>query len=130
MIIMRFDGVLNLGKRRLGQAVFALTTFFAAPVAFAHTAPVNMMPPADATVASPKSIMIHFSGALEPKFSTITVTNAEGHLVNKEQSVISDENKVMTVALPTLSPGVYTVHWVGVSVDTHRSQGDYKFTVK
>jgi copper resistance protein C len=127
---MRFNNVANIQKRWLGWAALASITLWAAPIALAHTAPVNMMPAADATVASPKSIMIHFSGALEPKFSTITVTNAEGHVVNKEQSVISDENKVMTVALPTLTPGVYTVHWVGVSVDTHRSQGDYKFTVK
>ena len=119
-----------LNKRGLAYAFLALLFLGATTVAFAHTAPVSMMPAADATVASPNSIMIHFSGALEPKFSTITVTNAEGHVVNKEQSVISNENKVMTVALPALPPGVYTVHWVGVSVDTHRSQGDYKFTVK
>jgi len=36
----------------------------------------------------------------------------------------------MMVPVPTLAPGVYTVNWVGVSVDTHRSQGEYKFTVK
>jgi methionine-rich copper-binding protein CopC len=36
----------------------------------------------------------------------------------------------MSVALPKLPPGVYTVNWVAVSVDTHRSQGEYKFTVK
>jgi copper resistance protein C len=114
----------------LRQLRFAAGLLIAVSAASAHTAPVSMMPAADATVASPKSIMIHFSGALEPKFSMITVTDASGHVVNKQSSVVGADTKMMTVALPTLVPGVYTVHWVGVSTDTHRSQGDYKFTVK
>ena len=128
--MIRINARCDLNRRGLAHAFCALLFLRTVGVVFAHTAPVSMMPAADATVDSPASIMIHFSGALEPKFSTITVTNAEGHVVNKEQSVISDENKVMTVALPALPPGVYTVHWVAVSVDTHRSQGDYKLTVK
>ena len=100
------------------------------PAAFAHTSPVTMTPAADSTVSAPHDVTITFSGALEPKFSMITVTNAEGHVVNKEASAVGEGAKVMTVALPPLTPGVYTVHWVGVSTDTHRSQGDYKFTVK
>ena len=103
----------------------------ALPAVFAHTSPVTMMPAADSTISAPENVTIHFSGALEPKFSLITVTDASGHVVNKEASVVSGaDGKVMTVALPKLLPGVYTVHWVGVSTDTHRSQGDYKFTVK
>jgi copper resistance protein C len=127
---MRINTALDLHKRGIARSIFALLILESNPAVFAHTAPVSMMPAADATVAYPQSIMIHFSGALEPKFSSITVTNVGGHVVNKEPSVVSSDNKVMTVALPALEPGIYTVHWVGVSVDTHRSQGDYKFTVK
>jgi hypothetical protein len=29
----------------------------------------------------------------------------------------------------TLPPGVYTVNWRAVSVDTHHTQGDFQFTV-
>jgi copper resistance protein C len=36
----------------------------------------------------------------------------------------------MTVVLPPLPSGTYTVHWVAVSVDSHRTQGGYNFTVK
>jgi len=97
---------------------------------FGHTAAVSMTPAADSTVSAPANVTIKFSGALEPKFSTITVTNAEGHVVNKEASAVGSDHKVMTVPLPSLPAGVYTVHWVGVSTDTHRSQGDYKFTVE
>jgi methionine-rich copper-binding protein CopC len=97
---------------------------------FGHTSAKEMSPTADATVASPKEVTIHFSGAMEPKFSSIVVLDATGHVVNKDVSVVGAEAKVMTVPLPALKPGVYTVNWVAVSVDTHRSEGSYKFTVK
>lgn len=120
------------GFSRFGitRVLFVAALLAIAPGAFAHTSAVSMTPAADSTVSAPASVTIKFSGALEPKFSTITVTNGEGHVVNKEASTIGSDNKTMTVALPPLPPGVYTVHWVGVSTDTHRSQGDYKFTTK
>jgi len=107
-----------------------LALFAAAPAAFAHTHPDQMAPAADSTVAAPPAVTIHFSGDLEPKFSSITVTDAGGHVANKQSSTVGPDAKTMTLPLPTLAPGVYTANWIGVSLDTHRSQGDYKFTVK
>jgi copper resistance protein C len=102
----------------------------AVPVAFAHTHPLSMTPAANSTIASPDSITINFSGDLEPKFSSITVANASGKVVSVAKSVVSSTDaKVMTLALPKLPAGVYTVNWVAVSVDSHREKGDYKFTV-
>jgi copper resistance protein C len=117
-------------SRRLRPLAVLLTAAMLVPAAFAHTSPVSMTPAADSTVSSPQNVTIRFSGALEPKFSKITVMDAKGQAVNKEASMVGADTKVMTVALPPLAPGVYTVHWVGVSTDTHRSQGEYKFTVK
>lgn len=119
----------NVSRRlRLIPALFAAAVLI--PAAFAHTSPVTMTPAADSTVSSPQNVTIRFSGALEPKFSVITVTDAKGHIANKETSMVGADTKVMTVSLPPLAPGIYTVHWVGVSTDTHRSQGEYKFTVR
>jgi methionine-rich copper-binding protein CopC len=89
-----------------------------------------MSPAADSTVNAPAKITIKFNGALEPKFSTITVADAAGHPVAKQPSSCTADKLSMTLALPPLAPGVYTVTWVGVSADTHRAQGSYKFTVK
>jgi len=109
--------------------LFLLTLL--AGAAFAHTNLKEAIPAADSTVAAPTNVILHFSGDLEPKFSQITVTDATGHVVNKESSTVGPDTKSMSVTLPaTLKPGVYMVNWVGVSVDTHRSTGDYKFTVK
>ena len=37
---------------------------------------------------------------------------------------------VLRVALPSLAPGEYTVHWAVVSVDTHPTEGHFTFSVK
>lgn len=112
------------------RSFFLATLFIVAPLAIAHTHPTEMMPAAGSTVSAPGNIMIHFSEPLEPKFSSISVIDDGGHVVNKEASVCAPDAKSMSVKLPALKPGTYTVEWVGVATDTHRSQGDYKFTVK
>ncbi len=120
-----------LRKAHLGLTLFVLTLSFAlTSAAFAHTHPAAMTPAADSTVSAPDGVMIHFTGAVESKFSHITVTDATGHVVNKDVSAVSSDGKMVSVTLPKLAPGIYTVNWVAVSVDSHRSQGDYKFTVK
>lgn len=121
----------NFQKFRSAAVVLFCAVFLIIPAAFAHTHPVSMTPAPDSTVEAPASVVMHFSGDMEPKFSSITVSNASGHVVNVEaSSVASDDKKLMSVTLPKLAPGVYTVNWVAVSVDTHRSEGEYKFTVK
>jgi methionine-rich copper-binding protein CopC len=36
----------------------------------------------------------------------------------------------LIVSLPNLADGEYSVSWKVVSVDTHHTNGDFKFTVK
>ena len=37
---------------------------------------------------------------------------------------------LLQVSLPQLPAGTYTVIWHVVSVDTHRTQGHFEFTIK
>lgn len=108
-----------------------LALVLSGPCAFAHSHPVAYSPEPNSVVASPPAVTIHFTATLEPKFSSIKVTDAKGKQVNAKQSrVDSSDAKVMTVALPALNPGSYTVHWVSVALDGHRLEGTYDFTVK
>lgn len=127
---MNFVSFRTIRAKSLAYLLFAAAVAVTVPVSFAHTELVSATPAANSTVSAPKQVTIKFSGALEAKFSKITVTDASGKPVNKEASVVGADSKVMTVGLPVLTPGLYTVHWVAVSIDSHRSQGDYKFTVK
>jgi copper resistance protein C len=110
--------------------LFVLTLLMAA-LAFAHAVPVTMVPAANSTVSAPANVTVHFSEELEPKFSKLTLSNAAGEVISKDPSVVSSTDaKVMTLPLPALGPGVYTVNWTSVALDSHREQGKYKFTVK
>lgn len=106
----------------LPLALFLITPAFA----HAHLKQAN---PADGeTVGAPKQISLEFSEKLEPKFSGASITDAAGHEVNSGPANV--KNAGMTIAVPALKPGVYHVSWHAVSVDTHRTEGNYSFTVR
>jgi copper resistance protein C len=96
--------------------------------AFAH-AHLKMANPAEGeTVAAPKQISMEFSEKLESGLSGASVTDAAGHEVNSGPASVKDMG--VTVPVPALKPGVYHVSWHAVSVDTHRTEGSYSFTVR
>ena len=80
---------------------------------------------------APAKVTITFDGPLEPAFSSLTVTDAAGKQVSTAKSTIdAQQPSVASVALPALAAGKYTVHWVAVASDGHRTHGDYSFNVK
>ncbi|WP_027780049.1 copper resistance CopC family protein [Paraburkholderia caledonica] len=121
--------ILNARLLRVLSAVLALAT---APLAYAHAYPIRQAPSAGSTAAaSQKDVAIDFDDELEPAFSSISVTDAQGKSVVRDKAVVDPTNaKHMSVALNPLSPGVYAVSWVAVAADGHRTQGHYSFTVK
>ena len=61
----------------------------------------------------------------------LTVTDDKGKpVIDGKPSVDASDRKLMKVALANLAPGTYTVSWVAVASDGHRTQGHYAFTVK
>lgn len=111
----------------MGGALLALSPL----AAIAHVFPQKQVPGAGATVASPGQVTITFDGPLEPAFSSLTVTDAAGKQMNTAKSAVdAQQPSVESVALPALPAGKYTVHWVAVASDGHRTHGDYAFNVK
>lgn len=110
----------------------AALTLIVAQAAHAHAHPTHQVPSAGATVsASQKDVAIDFDDGLEPAFSSIAVSDAQGKSVTSSKAVVDPSNKKhMSVALNALTPGVYTVAWVAIATDGHRTQGHYTFTVK
>ena len=101
---------------------------FAAP-ALAHAFLQHAEPGAGATLAAPpRMIKLSFTEKLEPVFSGVAVTDVAGHNVEAAAAQIAGQN--MVVPLRPLAPGTYRVVWHAVSVDTHRTEGAYNFTVK
>jgi methionine-rich copper-binding protein CopC len=101
------------------------------PLALAHAHLKTQTPAADATVAAPTELRLSFSEGVEPSFSQVTVTGADGKSVAvKALNTATGDNKtlIVTPAAP-LAAGKYKVQWQVLSVDTHKSNGDYSFTV-
>lgn len=79
---------------------------------------------------SPREVKLWFTQRVEPAFSRIEVFDAAGKRVDAGDVTIEPgDPKVLRVSLPALAPGTYRVKWRVVSVDTHASEGDFKFDV-
>ncbi|KKB61845.1 hypothetical protein WM40_20810 [Robbsia andropogonis] len=119
-------------RATLTNTALFLTIASAAPLAFAHAHPKTMIPTKDAVVDSaPPAVTINYTEGLAARFSKIDVSDAAGQAVSSGPSTVDPkESTRMSVPLKPLKAGSYTVHWVAVADDGHRTQGDYTFTVK
>jgi methionine-rich copper-binding protein CopC len=118
-------------KRAIASVAGLFAGFIFASTVFAHVFPQKQEPGAGASVTAPSQVKIVFDGPLEPAFSSVTITNAAGNPVNIDKSSVDAHHpEAISVALPPLPAGRYTVHWVAVASDGHRTHGDYAFEVK
>ena len=76
-------------------------------------------------------MVITYTEGVEPKFSTIAVTGPGGKRVDQgEPHLIGGDSKQLAVSLASgLAPGAYSVAWRVTSVDTHKSDGSFQFTL-
>ena len=112
-------------------ALSAVGLVCAAPTAFAHAQLLKSTPGVGSTVASASEIRLKFSEGVESRFSKISLTAAGAAAVPLGAANTGPGDATVLVApiAKPLAPGVYAVHWSAVSNDTHRTQGDFQFTV-
>lgn len=104
-----------------------------APVAaLAHGKLESAVPASGSTVdVAPDALHLAFNEDLEPTFSSIKVFDASGAAVTKNAAKVDASNpRAMTVAVPKLASGTYTVQWVAMTADAHKTKGAYTFKVK
>jgi copper resistance protein C len=96
--------------------------------AYAHAFLDHASPLVGSTVAAaPHEVALTFTQNLEAAFSTVQVTDSKGARVDQGKPQIS--GNTMHVGLKPLAPGRYQVHWHVLSVDTHKTEGNFSFTV-
>ena len=103
--------------------------------AAAHPKLVAASPAANAMVATPAHVHLHFSEKLVPAFSKGDVTMAAmpgmaAMRVASTASVAEDGKTLVITPRTRLASGRYTVEWHVVSTDTHKVAGSYSFKVK
>jgi methionine-rich copper-binding protein CopC len=99
--------------------------------AFAHAFLDHASPAVGSEVSgSPPALDLTYTEPVEPLFSTVQVTDASGVRVDDGKPTTQDDGRILVVKLKTLAPGTYNVAWHVTSVDTHKTEGHFTFSVK
>lgn len=122
-----------VAQRRWYPLLLVLSLLLVWPAAaWSHAHPEQRVPDANAKLQkAPSEVKIRFTEELEPAFSTLKVTDRQGHPVNDGDSQVPNGKPRLLVApLKSLAPGTYTVRWHVVARDGHTTQGHYTFEVE
>ncbi|WP_321940100.1 MULTISPECIES: copper homeostasis periplasmic binding protein CopC [unclassified Paraburkholderia] len=121
---------LNIGQ--LAGLAAAIAISLMPPAALAHGKLESAVPASGSTVdVGPESLQLNFNERLEPTFSYANVSDASGAPITKEKAKVdTSDPRVMTVAVPRLATGTYTVKWGVMTADAHKTNGTYTFKVK
>lgn len=111
--------------------IFVISALFTASMgtaAWAHAFLDHVEPRVGSTVpAAPREFTLTYTQNLEPAFSQVEVSDANGKRVDLGKPSIN--GAVMRVGLKPLTAGTYRVRWHVLSVDTHTTEGSFTFHV-
>ncbi|WP_308635651.1 copper resistance CopC/CopD family protein [Paenibacillus silvisoli] len=98
--------------------------------ASAHAELERAVPEANAKYEqNPKAVELSFNEAIEAKVGSIEVLDSKSRPVTNASAQASEDQQSLTLPLPTLGEGVYTVSYSVVSADGHPVSGSYVFIV-
>jgi methionine-rich copper-binding protein CopC len=109
----------------LVMALLAMTP----AAAWAHAHLSSAYPAENAVVAAPEQVVLGFTQPLEKSFSSIEVQSTDGKRVDDGKPRSAADPTQLIVGVGKLPAGIYKVIWHATSVDTHRSEGSFTFTV-
>ena len=79
----------------------------------------------------PTRVVLWFNERLEAQFSQLSIWNTEGQQVDGgDVQVGPDDSKRLSVGMPTLPAGSYTVKYRVLSVDGHVVEAEFPFTIR
>jgi methionine-rich copper-binding protein CopC len=112
--------------------IAAAATALIAGQASAHARLLTSSPKAGTTVASPQTLVLHYSETIVPTASSVAVTGPGGAPVATGPLALGDKDKrEVTVGFSApLRPGAYKVAWKMHTPDDHSTDGAFAFTVK
>ena len=110
--------------------IIPLLLLFATGEAAAHAFLDHAEPRVGSSTATPPTaITLSFTEPVEADFSRLEVLDHDGRPV-PTGPLEHPAGATVSVSVPALAPGDYTVRWAVVSVDTHPTEGQFRFTVK
>jgi methionine-rich copper-binding protein CopC len=114
----------------LGAAALAAVAIAPAP-APSHAVLVRSSPARRAVLGQPpRRVELVFNERLEAAYSSLSVWSADGVRVDgRDVLVNAADPRVLSVGLPEVSPGTYTVRFRVLSVDGHVVESSFPFSV-
>jgi copper resistance protein C len=114
----------------LRLVTFVLALAAGAVAAHAHAYLDHASPLVGSTVtAAPREVRLWFTQALEPRFTAAQLRSGSGAVVATGR-VDPANPKEIVIPVRALAPGKYQVLWKVLSVDTHRTEGNFSFEIK
>jgi methionine-rich copper-binding protein CopC len=121
-----------VGRWAVSLGLLGLVAAMPAGPASSHATLVRSAPPARAILGRPpERVLLWFSEPIEPAFSSASVWSASGAQVDRRDARVDPgDPRQLSVTLPALDAGTYTVRCRVVSVDGHVFEASFSFTVK
>lgn len=112
-------------------ALAASVLAMAALPARAHADLVKSVPAAGAVItAAPTELYLEFDETLVAVGTKVELVDGAGKVIALPKVTVDAANpKALTVPVPTLITGIYTVRWNALSNDGHAEKGSYQFTL-
>lgn len=103
-----------------------------AAIGWAHAYLVKSVPARRAVLLrAPTRVQLWFNERLEPQFSHLSVWDREGKQVDfGDVQVDPEDPKKLSVSVPPLPSGTYTVKFRVLSVDSHIVDDKFPFTIR
>lgn len=110
-------------------ALIALVLLLALPAgALGHATLLKTTPGSSGVVnAPPQTVTLEFSEPVEPRFASVSVTDAPGNQLADGRPTA--EGNTLVVPVKALGEGWYLVYWRVVSTDGHPIRGAFTFAV-
>ncbi|NVZ99936.1 copper homeostasis periplasmic binding protein CopC [Pseudomonas gingeri] len=115
-------------KKALNTVVL-LGACVAAGSVFAHAHLKSETPAADSTVSAPSELRLVFSEGVEAALTKVELSSGGTPVAASIASDPADKKILVVTPAAPLKAGNYKVEWHAVSVDTHKSEGNYDFKV-
>ncbi|RWR03826.1 hypothetical protein ED28_02225 [[Pantoea] beijingensis] len=115
------------------SAALLITGVAFSQTAMAHAHLKTQYPAADATMdVSPQALTLSFTEGIEPAFSGVEMMTHDRQaepMAKVERDANNPAQLIVPLSLP-LTSGNYQVNWHVLSVDGHKTKGNYTFSVK
>jgi methionine-rich copper-binding protein CopC len=100
--------------------------------AWSHAYLIRSLPAARAAVAhAPERVHLWFNERLEPVYSRVSVWNGAAQRVDADDARVTEsEPTELSVSVPMLPAGSYTVRYRVLSVDGHVVESEFAFSVR